>query len=227
MSISKAKAEYKAQLEAKMALRNEELAKISQYSATHAGAYLVWFKQHYPCVYKLTGRYAVSAGVMNLECTRNSAGTTFFKATQGSDRFFVSLIIGDQMTCYRAGKPEVMPQDYQNKIWDIIRTQKSVKGITVLSTPVSKPAPVIAQVKTAPVVTAPVTVSTPRIAQSVQDTLTEIRTLLFKMFGTEGKIDSDLPIVRAYIALQGQAKIMKVAGFKQSASSFKREYHIA
>ena len=194
------------------AARNAELSAKAEMSDAHKGAYLIYWKKHYPLCYKLTGRYVVIDGTINLECIRNTEGATFWKATQGSLRFYGSLVMGDNVTVYREGQPVQADAEYIGKMKKIVTDQKALPGITITHTSVKKP------VETSkPVI----------IAKSVQEELTALRTRLFAMFGVEGKVDSSLPIVRDYIALQSQAGIMKVSGFKQVVSTFKSKYQLA
>lgn len=135
--------EYKAQREAAFDARNNELSAIAQFSKAHEGAFLVYWKKHFPLCYRLTGKYAIVDGVINLECQRNSQGAKFFKATQGSKYFYGSLVMGETITVYREGTPIVSDPEYIAKIRAIVNTQNGIKGVTVLSTPMPKPAPVV------------------------------------------------------------------------------------
>ncbi len=198
--------------------RNAELSSVAQFSEVHKGAYLVYWKKHFPLCYKLTGNFAIVDGTVNLECVRNTAGATFFKATAGSQYFFGSLVMGATVTVYREGAPVSADADYIARILKIVADQRAVPGITVIAS-IPKPA------KT--VTVKPATVATPKIAASVTAELANLRQRLFTMFSVDGKIDSRLPIVQSYIKLAADAKILKVSGFKAKLSQFKAEYTLA
>jgi len=220
--------------------RNAELSAIAQYSEAHDGAYLVYWKKHYPLAYKLTGRFAIVEGTINLECQRNTTGATFFKASAGSKYFFGSLVMGETVTVYREGAPVQSDAEYIAKIRAIVNTQRSVKGITVMHAPVVKPvvtaapatttiapatttiAPATTTIAPAPVVTIAKVPAKGTIALTV---MTEIQALA----GTLAKIGvtKDMPIVKEFVAIKAQASVMKAPALKAQIRALKAKYSLA